>query len=286
LVISFRNGLYFVFFNQFVPYAAVNKDDYPNLATRYIDAWFHNDILYRGLFGAPDASPLKATWREEARYKNIEKLLRCTKCKCHQHQHNDTRCSDPEFEEVCDDCGCDELECECTDEDGNPFFNCYRVNIRKGLRSIPTPFFDGILDHQLGAKPDYVDVYYWVWAMLGRWLFPLGREWDSWEKLVCLFGNAGTGKSCLLHILKYFVPPESATILSMNSQETFGTLLPTALPCLALPCLSHSSSSLPCLLPSPQAWRRFSGLKMSISGPWSWSAPVNSAFRPSRCRAW
>ena len=54
LVISFRNGLYFVFMNQFVPYAAVGKDDFPNLATRYIDAWFHNDILYQRLLGDPD----------------------------------------------------------------------------------------------------------------------------------------------------------------------------------------------------------------------------------------
>ena len=125
-----------------------------------------------------------------------------------------------EDDDVGDD---DEMYCACKDPaDGRPFFQCYNVDIRKHLRSIETPYIDGIIEHQWGHLDDYDEIYYWFFVLLGRWLFPLTAEWDDWQKLLCIFGNAGTGKSCILQLLKVFLPPTMFAPLSMNAQASFG----------------------------------------------------------------
>ena len=44
--------------------------------------------------------------------------------------------------------------------------------------------------------PDYDRICFWIFVMLGRYLFPLdSSRYDDWQKLLCLFGNAGTGKA-------------------------------------------------------------------------------------------
>jgi hypothetical protein len=47
-------------------------------------------------------------------------------------------------------------------------------------------------------------------------------SWDDWQKLVCILGDAGTGKSVIGGILKDFVPANMSATLSMNAQEEFG----------------------------------------------------------------
>jgi len=71
---------------------------------------------------------------------------------------------------------------------------------------------------------DFKEVYYWFWVMLGRWLFPLDSrtDWDDWQKLTCILGDGGTGKSVIGGILKDFIPANMFAALSQNAQEEFG----------------------------------------------------------------
>jgi len=87
----------------------------------------------------------------------------------------------------------EDKHCSCKDADGQPFFQCYDIDLRKCLRSIDTPYIDGIVDQQWKHFDDYDEVYYWFFVLLGRWLFPLSAQWDDWQKLLCIFGSAGTG---------------------------------------------------------------------------------------------
>ena len=105
-----------------------------------------------------------------------------------------------------------------------PVFECYNIDLREHAEAIQTPYEDGILRYQWGHLPDYKEVYYWFWVMLGRWLFPLDgrKDWDDWQKLTCILGDAGTGKSVIGGILKDFVPANMSAALSQNAQEEFG----------------------------------------------------------------
>ena len=224
LALSWKNGVYFLYQNKFLPYDKIRVADYPSLSTHYIDAWFHEEALVDGLWGAE--CPSKGTFPEIYQRANAYEYRVCRTCGRPERYHIDNNrdsCAKKDLELQCMSCGNFESACRCVGEDGEPLCHCYDVDVVAGLRGIKTPEVDGILDTQLSSYPDYVHVYFWIFVMLGRYLFPLDRtKYDDWQKLFCLFGNAGTGKSCILQIVQKLIPPDCFKPLAMNSQETFG----------------------------------------------------------------
>lgn len=101
---------------------------------------------------------------------------------------------------------------------------------------VPTPFFHGILESQLGAGPrisgegeeaysarmvDAEAVISWVYVFLGRLLFEVG-EYDSWQIIPFFCGKAGTGKSTILKCAGWFFREEDVETLANNAQKGFG----------------------------------------------------------------
>lgn len=190
LCLSWQNGVYFVYKNEFKTYEEINTSEYPNLTAHYIDAWFHDKQHSIGLRGPYD--PSKIDFPKRFRYKNMRKHEVCRNCGKESHYHDNSMCDGQDFELRCVNCDGVKRDCGCRDKHGEPLFACYDVDVVKGLRGIATPFIDGILDKQLRHKPDYEDVYFWIFVMLGRYLFPLDNEkYDDWQKLFCLFGACG-----------------------------------------------------------------------------------------------
>lgn len=102
-----------------------------------------------------------------------------------EEEEEESEESDDMFEQD-DSRGDENRYCECVDSEGQPFFQCYALNLRKSLRCIETPYIDGIVDQQWKHFDDFEEVYYWFFVLLGRWLFPLSAEWDDWY-VVCPF---------------------------------------------------------------------------------------------------
>lgn len=226
LALSFQNGIYFAFKNEFITYDKIERSQYPDLTAHYIDAWFHEEQHRLSLRGRRSLDPAKRDWPECYRYEHIYEHWKCKACNQETRYHNDNMC--PARRVVapyreCALCHQKEDECECEGPDGEQMFHCYKVDIKTALKEIQTPYVDGILEKQLMQHADYGEMYFWIFVMMGRFLFPLDpKRFDDWQKLFCIFGNAGTGKSCLLILLRALIPPELFTTLSMNSQETFG----------------------------------------------------------------
>jgi hypothetical protein len=66
----------------------------------------------------------------------------------------------------------EEQEHEDQEDDGEyctcQVFRCYDVDLREHAEAIQTPYEDGIIRYQWGHVPDYKELYYWFWVLLGR----------------------------------------------------------------------------------------------------------------------
>lgn len=83
--------------------------------------------------------------------------------------------------------------------------------------TIPTPALSSIFEFQ--DVPE--DAQRFVFAMLGRMLFPLGTH-DSWQVMPFFLGTAGTGKSCICeHVIAQLFNPHDVAIISDACQTTF-----------------------------------------------------------------
>lgn len=79
---------------------------------------------------------------------------------------------------------------------------------------IPTPASQQIMDSQEFPP----DVCRWVYASLGRLIFPVGYM-DNWQYVIYCKGVAGTGKSTLLQLAsKFFAPRDVGTLMSEGSR--------------------------------------------------------------------
>jgi len=81
----------------------------------------------------------------------------------------------------------------------------------------PTPHFDGIFEYQ--GIP--AEVIRWIYILVGRMFYPVG-EHDDWQVSLFLKGQAGTGKSTLLQLIKKFFHDMDVGILSNNIEKKFG----------------------------------------------------------------
>lgn len=83
---------------------------------------------------------------------------------------------------------------------------------------IPTPNLDSIAKHQEWDK----DVQRWLFAMIGRCLYPV-NEMDSWQVVPFFLGLAATGKSTIiLKVIKNLFETVDVGILSNNIERKFG----------------------------------------------------------------
>jgi hypothetical protein len=99
------------------------------------------------------------------------------------------------------------------------FFNCEFNNYDDvdDWYSIPTPFFQSILEYQDFDE----DVARWVYVFIGRLFFDLG-ELDNWQVALFLEGVAGSGKSTITKLVKKFYEVCDVGVLSNNIEKTFG----------------------------------------------------------------
>ena len=82
---------------------------------------------------------------------------------------------------------------------------------------LPTPKIDKILkDQELS-----IGVIHWVWVLLGRLLFPVGKH-DQWQVMPFFEGIAGSGKSTLLKIIQMFFDPEDVGVITNSFEKEFG----------------------------------------------------------------
>ncbi|AGE54322.1 ATPase [Paramecium bursaria Chlorella virus IL-5-2s1] len=83
---------------------------------------------------------------------------------------------------------------------------------------IPTPHLDSIMIFQQWEE----DVQRWLFALLGRMLYPVNQV-DSWQVVPFFKGLAATGKSTIiLKVIKNFFETVDVGILSNNIERKFG----------------------------------------------------------------
>ena len=84
-------------------------------------------------------------------------------------------------------------------------------------RGIETPAFDGIFTSQ-DIPRDAID---FIYVLFGRWFFKNG-ELDRWQALPWIIGYAGTGKSTLCMLMRFFYEADDVGIMSNNIETKFG----------------------------------------------------------------
>lgn len=89
---------------------------------------------------------------------------------------------------------------------------------RDAWRDVPTPYLDSIMAYQEWPP----EVREWLYALLGRMLYPLNK-FDSWQVIPFFKGLAATGKSTIvLKVCKNFFDTVDVGILSNNIERKFG----------------------------------------------------------------
>lgn len=89
---------------------------------------------------------------------------------------------------------------------------------RDSWRDVPTPHLDSIMAYQEWPQ----EVRDWLYALLGRMLYPLNK-FDSWQIIPFFKGLAATGKSTIvLKVCKNFFDTMDVGILSNNIERKFG----------------------------------------------------------------
>jgi len=89
---------------------------------------------------------------------------------------------------------------------------------RDAWHDIPTPHLDSIMAYQEWPQ----EVREWLYALLGRMLYPLNK-FDSWQVIPFFKGLAATGKSTIvLKVCKNFFDTVDVGILSNNIERKFG----------------------------------------------------------------
>lgn len=83
--------------------------------------------------------------------------------------------------------------------------------------SVPTDCVQHILAYQGLSEKECL----WAYAMLGKPLFPLNVH-EKWELIFHIMGPAGTGKSCLMMLLRLYFPARYIGTLSNTHEKTFG----------------------------------------------------------------
>ena len=83
--------------------------------------------------------------------------------------------------------------------------------------NVATPCFDSLVQHQLGDG----EVYTYFLAFIGRLLYKLKR-FDNYNIVPLIKGDAGTGKSTILTILRKIFSPGAVGVLNSNNEVTFG----------------------------------------------------------------
>ena len=108
---------------------------------------------------------------------------------------------------------------EWADLDGEPpltrhFFD---VVFNEEVPVKPTPLWDGLLRLQL-KEDDMVGMFE---VLIGRLLYPVGK-YDNWQVMPYLKGDAGTGKSTVLNLVKTMLPVGTVGCVGSTHEAKFG----------------------------------------------------------------
>jgi phage/plasmid-associated DNA primase len=94
---------------------------------------------------------------------------------------------------------------------------CARHHIHSDFDgSTETPMFDKLLKFQMSDE-----VYDYLLIMIGRLFFPVGL-YDNWQVMAFLYGDANTGKSSLINIIKALFSVGNIAVISSNMENLFG----------------------------------------------------------------
>jgi hypothetical protein len=91
----------------------------------------------------------------------------------------------------------------------------------------PTPLWDSLLKTQLGPPAreceelEYPSMFDMLEILIGRLFYPIGK-YDNWQVHLFLKGDANTGKSTVLDIIKHMFPPSSTGVVTATQEKTFG----------------------------------------------------------------
>ncbi len=84
----------------------------------------------------------------------------------------------------------------------------------ENLDKMEVPGYDDILTYQKYEK----DMQQILDALLGRLLFPVKR-FDKWEKLLVIYGEGGSGKSTIAHMIMRIIGHENIGLIASNCEE-------------------------------------------------------------------
>jgi len=90
----------------------------------------------------------------------------------------------------------------------------YEVNFPHSKQA--TPLWRKLVDSQLDEVTGEM-----LEVLMGRLFYPVGHK-DNWEILPILQGDAGTGKSSVINVVKSAFPEGQVGVYSKNSETTFG----------------------------------------------------------------
>jgi len=66
-----------------------------------------------------------------------------------------------------------------------------------------------------------MEISKFLYAFLGRTLHEIDK-FDQWQVVPCFLGEPGTGKSCIVHLLRSCFYKEDTSIISNRTEKTFG----------------------------------------------------------------
>lgn len=90
-------------------------------------------------------------------------------------------------------------------------------NVAFAEQDVKTPFLDKILMYQ-DLDPEVIE---WIYVFIGRMIYEL-EEKDAWQCLMYFVGQAGTGKSTIISVVKELYEDEDVGVMSNNIQKQFG----------------------------------------------------------------
>ena len=103
------------------------------------------------------------------------------------------------------------------EDDDDPFVISPDTEAMFCVDDIETPELDHILKYQK-LDDDTID---WVYIMLGRLLFPVGKL-DRWQVTLFFKGIAGSGKSTICSLMRYLFPNHLLGTMPNNIESKFG----------------------------------------------------------------
>lgn len=134
-----------------------DDDGYP---TEFEDD--EKDVIANAASAASAKARASASAEAKAKSRAQQEKQKKKKRRNRRHEYDEDQEGHDDHEEHEEDQEDDGEYCTCH------VFRCYDVDLREHAEAIQTPYEDGIIRYQWGHVPDYKELYYWFWVLLGR----------------------------------------------------------------------------------------------------------------------